>query len=408
MSVKDCLLTGPSHSVRLRHAVRTEQLPPIFGDVVGVGGMPVWSPRVVPYVTKYSGALHIVGDFRFGNRALFKHATAEQILSSGEEHLAIAKENITAEFDKIMYDTVIQTVHKLSKMQNQRFLFWDLSIREGENKIKNKYTENGRYRHPVWNLEDVLLEFPNHAINTSDLSAAPSIFYMDSSAHPSIAGWLYLAKCYANHDVNVGEIKNSLTASIAKAFSYVQEHKALNKVVICGNSKFSRLLKKYDEDGVFPLPSNIEIDIHLNSTSHADLVLYFPPAFGLEAATEAKKISMEPIFEKLKSLKQTFKVIPYDLWASEKILTRMEYLSRLKSKEPQASTYDVEEKIMCGKQDFYISSFQNHGGMIELNDGLQPTALGIVKILACAMTGYSEAYGKLVYDAILADLFQGV
>jgi hypothetical protein len=389
LQVSDMLFTGPSHAHRLRHAARTRQLPAIFGDVVGVGGMPIWSPRIKPYLDQYKMAFHVVGDFRFGNRALSKYSDSGDIVRSGEEFLAIDKDHISPDGDAIMRDAALISLREMSRSTKNKFLFWDLSIREGENRASGHYINDGSYRHPTWNLSDVLDEFPNSSVDTRDL-----------------AGWIYIAQKSFGVETSLDEIRNNLRSSINDVFGVSFLASPIKSVLICGNSKFCRILKRYDAADVLPLPSEISVDIHLSTPPDANLILFFPPSYGgKNAQEEANRIAADPVLRKLRESGKPFRVIPYDVWASEKISSRIDYIRGIRNGDWPVSSKGVDEYTHARGQTFRISDLSRYGGMIEFGDALLPTARGIIEILAGGIFQKGEHHAAWIYEAILAKLF---
>lgn len=347
----------------------------------------------------------MVGDFRFGNRALENHTSAEDILSEGKEYTGISKELISTQNDRTLYDTSVLSIEKLSRNATTSFLFWDLSIREGENRMKGKYIENGLYNHPIWNLTDFYNNRSLSILDTRDIAENPMGMYVDSSAHPSLPGYVYILNRISGRNLAPSDILSYLDSTVKECFGAIPSMRNAS-VCVCGNSKFTRLLQKFSEEGAVPLPDFVEVDIHLSSPKSADLYLYFPQDYeGSSAEEEVKRMRQDQIFNKISDLKARHFVLPYDLWAREKISSRRELIARMKNGIYPLRTEAVENLICTPWQDFRLSSLRSYGGMIELGTALQPTAKGFYEILANAIFAKGEEKSRLIYNLISRRMF---
>lgn len=401
---------GPSHAVRLRYALSTGQLPELTvpSRVIGVGGMPIWSPRVrkeLASSTLDGKAFFIVGDFRFGNRVLNDPAFAPEKRQE-KEYLAIEKALINEENDRILFDLCRSEIESLNaELKGQlRLLFWDLSIREAKNRAAGRYQGPGGYRHPVWNLDDVLGQFPGIAIDTREMLEYGEQLCIDNSAHPSLLGWLYIARLLRGdaHVDLAGFIRHfdhSLNRLVDCAL-------AKEPVLITGNSKFTRLLGLSVQMGHFRLPAGWAIR-PLSKTLEAEAFghcLYFPSlsSFMLDETEIPKEVEkIRRIRTKLASKHKKVSIIYYDNWAYESISQRRDYLGKFVSKHPSGLTSNLESATCPEGQAYKISDSFDFDRMLERNATLKPTTIGILEIL-CRSTSHlsyeqvTEAYNGFV------------
>jgi hypothetical protein len=411
-NLTEYLIFGPSHAVRLRHLFLTGQLPELFlpSRIVGIGGMPIWSPRIRQEMASSNiaqNAFFIVGDFRFGN-AVLKYPNFKPNFKQEKEYLAIDKELINEENDTVMFDLCRSEIESLNLefKGRLRLLFWDISIREFQNRVTGRYQDSGIYRHPVWNLNDILEEFADIAIDTRDMLKYGERLYIDSSAHPSLMGWLYIAK-YLRGDRQV-DLLESIQTFDNLLKNLLDSVRVKGSVLITGDSKFTRILDLFVQKGHFQLP----VDWVIRPLSKAvdaesfDHCLYFPAlcTFQMNAAEISEEVEkIRKISAKLASKHKKMSIIYYDNWAYESISKRADYLNKYICKHISGLTSSLEFSTCPKDQSYKISDSLEFEGMIELNNTLIPTTLGFLEIIcrsAADMTHEQvvEAYNGFVTE----------
>jgi len=408
-------IVGPSHAVRLRHALATKQFLEfaIPSQIIGVGGMPIWSPRILKEIgLSYQDhdVFFIVGDFRFGNLVL-NDPKFSASYPQEKEYLSIDKELINEKNDQILFDLCMTTIKAL-KLQLQgklKLLFWDLSIREYENRSTGRYQESGSYRHPVWNLENVLSQFETIAIDSRDVLKVGRQLYIDSSAHPSFIGWIYISQLInGNISVDLSKLINTFGQALQRIFATNLKQ---DRVIITGNSKFTRVLEAYIQRQQFQLPLNWVIE-PLNKAFEADSVdhcLYFPSLFTYEMDAQAIDngiTQVQKFYSRLASKHKKVSVLFYDNWAFESISKRRDYLNKYISKHTEGLTANLENAICPKEQSYRITDSLEFEGMIELNNTLYPTLLGLLEIFYRATTDQNHEEVMLIYNELLAECYR--
>lgn len=404
------LITGPSHAHRLRNCIRTGQLHKPLAEIVGVGGMPIWSQRITPYLDHHHSCFHIVGDFRFGNRILKESNSANEIACSEREYFAIDKELISSENDRIMFEAANIAIDRILNKQNcnSRFLFWDLTIREFESASNQKYITNGQYKHPTWNLHSTLNQHKT-AVDSTDLLYNAKPFYIDSSAHPSLIGWSYIFDRIFDSNRSASELLSLAHTSFNMIFDCVKIDAAdFDDIYIVGNSKFVRLLSSFKEKGVIALPDWIKIipsdNVKCKPNSKC---LLFPSLIKFKSEINFKDETFTKYLNYRNDLianKCDVSVILYDNWATQNVYKRPQFIN--KYDQYSIISTSLLENILCPRaQKYCISQSTQWGGMIELLDSLIPTTFGMMEILIRSITGKNKEYSDFYYNQLLLHIF---
>ncbi|MBT9099477.1 hypothetical protein KFZ76_17415 [Methylovulum psychrotolerans] len=405
------LIIGPSHVVRLRHALATRQLPELTrpSRLIGVGGLPIWSPRITKELataTSESEVFVIVGDFRFGNPVLNDPAFTPDY-PQPKEYLAIEKDLINETNDQRLFALSLTALDALKQQLNGRLrlLFWDLSIREYQNRSTGRYyQESGDYRHPVWNLDAVLAQFSDIAIDSRVMLSHGEQLFIDSSAHPSLIGWLYINRYLRGATtVDLSAVLQAFDQALTQLLAAVLTKEA---VLITGDSKFTRLLALFVSNRQFLLPDNWQI-LPLSKAYEAqgfDRCLYFPGlcTFELDEAGIAEGIGkVKRISARLTATHKQVSVLYYDNWAYEAISKRSGYQNKFVSRYDSGLTAQLEAVTCPPGQAYKITDSTDFEGMIELNATLLPSVLGIVEILARSTRQISHEQVLAAYQDFL-------
>lgn len=404
------LIFGPSHIVRLGHALATGQLPKLSvpSRLVGVGGMPIWSPRIgKELAASASGqdAFFIVGDFRFGN-AVLKNPAFQPDAQQEKEYLAIDKALINEENDKILFNLCLSALASLKTRLNGRLrlLFWDLSIRECQNRATGRYQESGVYRHPVWNLHDTLAQFADVAIDSRAILDYGERLYIDSSAHPSFIGWLYITQCLrGDTEVDLPDTISTFERALKRLWDKLI---VTDSVLITGHSKFTRLVELFIQKQQLQLPPNWVIRPHAKAgdTEAFEHCLYFPAlcTYELNEAEIAEGIERVRKFHAgLAAKHKKVSILYYDNWAYEAISKRKDCLNKFVSKHSNGLTASLEQATCPPNQSYKLSDSCKFEGMVELNSTLIPTMLGIVEIFCRSTTALGHDQITAAYSDFL-------
>lgn len=171
---KKIAVVGSSHVSWWEHAIETGQIPKPNLDIhfIGIGAMPIWGDFIRSGIADIESQVDeiflLLGDFRHGNRILQN----ENFLQTGNttgKYLNIAKELISDENDKILLGLIVNYLNELRERfgSRLRILFWSLTYREFQSLESGRYGGRGNYRHPVWNLYELLEQFSDVAIDTT-------------------------------------------------------------------------------------------------------------------------------------------------------------------------------------------------------------------------------------------------
>ncbi|WP_370284135.1 hypothetical protein [Pseudooceanicola sp.] len=398
------LFTGPSHSARLRNALRSGQLADFGHDLVGIGGMPIWSPRLTACRDRYDRRVHMVGDFRFGNPILGRLSDPAAIATSETEATGIDRARITPENDRVMYRAALASMDRMvAEGTRDSFLFWDLTIREYEARSAGRYMEPAGYRHPSWNLGEVLARYAGRAFDTRPLLEDARPFYIDSSAHPSYLGWCYIIGMVLRGEIDPNALRRVYSEALRDVFEQLRRHSGARQVTLCGNSKFCRMLEDYVRRGAFELPDWIEVTPVFTALRDEPgrLCILFPATFGeADAGAEMARLQQTFGYRLVAGLRHArAAVMFYDHWAGERIAYRPEMARTLAGKPPPLAARDLEAalppELQGGLQDgeagARMSEIRDWGGMIELGNTTHPTVAGVLSILARALVPAAAA-----------------
>lgn len=244
---KTCVV-GPSHIVRWQYLANTTLTSLPRFDSYAVPGLPVWDGELISFLkssaNQYNNIYVMVGDFRFGN----------EIFSAPgrKRYLAIKKENINKDNDRQLMDKSIQALDEISKLNNVKFVFWDLYIREFANKKAGKYTIDGKYQHPIWNYEFFKERYGDKSVDLSQLDSINIDFlFVDSSLHPSILGYCFFYNLISNNSV-IDSLMSCLRlkGNIDKDLYYSVPS------TIVGNGAFIRTMQLFITKGIIsPFPN---------------------------------------------------------------------------------------------------------------------------------------------------------
>ena len=140
----------------------------------------------------------LVPDFRFGNGiAIDATASAGPLLQDG--FLGITPAALTAENDHRMLERGMAALRVWHERfgERARYVFWCLFGRQIHARIAGKYVGEGRYRHPVFNYDEITAALPDlDIVDLSPLLRRPMHdvrrLFIDTSSHPSQVGYLLL------------------------------------------------------------------------------------------------------------------------------------------------------------------------------------------------------------------------
>lgn len=288
------MIYGPSHCVRLEYLFSTGQLiRPRDTYIDGQGGRPIWDPILVNNILNNieNNLLIFVPDFRFGNGTDFSSFSPEifdlnddlfliELSKLKKVTTGIVKEKISKDLDLFLYNLSLRVLDIfISKIPNLLLVFWCLTIRERDNFSSSKYVLDGIYRHPIWNLEDLLNRYSRKSIDTSTIVRNKlKYLHIDSSAHPSIIGHLSILRSFFKKiEFNLSikfcfhEFKK-LTLSLVD--DVIDKDK---KIIVVADNRFSKVFLNFSKKGIFPKIPNV--------------IFFTPDNFLKESSSETFELS---------------------------------------------------------------------------------------------------------------------
>lgn len=244
------IIAGPSHVVRMQHAVANRNLAINVNSLefIGLGGAPTWNPILFNKVkSTYSlgdNVSLIVGDFRFGNSIM---QDGIDIAEAEKNYINVHREFISPAEDTKMYAYFIRGLENWkSHFKYLNAIPWTLIMRRAENlSIGIHLDDKGFYQHPSYNEHDVIslycdksylrcLSVPYRLLNA---------FYIDSDLHPSTLGYMFLSKCIEKHNP-VSSVYFCIKKLEKNLRYFFKEMNIPKKVNIFGDSVSLATLKK--------------------------------------------------------------------------------------------------------------------------------------------------------------------
>ncbi|CAO4144795.1 hypothetical protein LPLAFNJD_LOCUS1782 [Methylorubrum aminovorans] len=252
------IIVGPSHAVRWKK-LRLEMgvmRPASTDSLVGFGGAPLWSKRNLELARTLSEMndriLMIVGDFRFGNPICLEDKEPAELFVDGFS--GISQSAVTPFNDMWMFKRAMRA---LDAWQRQfpgrlRFMFWDLFCRQVQDRLVGRYVDDNAYRHPTWELtavEEQKKSLP--IISMSPLLSEPMHqamrLFIDSSSHPSHAGYLFINKVFFENMDTLQAYKEANAEVLYDIIALVEHGRTFldNPIVLIGRSVWLNTLMRY-------------------------------------------------------------------------------------------------------------------------------------------------------------------
>lgn len=386
-------IIGPSHVDRWRHAAQTGQLPKPCVNTVFYGrrGASIWGDYTHQAVSlgkqRANRIVLMAGDFRFGNKVFGSERFHESGDTSGP-FFSADKSYISPENDKFLFDLSRNTLHALRNEFGSRLqiLFWCLTVRESENRMKGHYGIGNHYRHPTWNLASVIDEFQDVAINTLPLMDTPLTgLYLDDGGHPTLKGWALIYRLLRGEDAR--QALDTVHTDFARASHLLFPSEASTyRVNIVGNSVAYRAIDKSVRTRYFLLPPGWEVNGLRDSKDCAgryDLVVFLS---GLRFQDESPEQIRQLIAEEKQriaklNLGDRVVVIFWDAWARQMVSNRKDYRDRFIPKASEGHVAEIEKEFSCFEvRKLSAIPFEEAESLIELTDSIQPTAKGYARL----------------------------
>lgn len=250
-------VVGPSHVLRWRKQIVDGVLQSAVSvdAMYGHGGLPIWSKSLLTRVKGLGNNAKvgvIVGDFRFGNGICLTDVGGELIFQDG--FLAIEKAALDDRYDRAMYQrcmTALQGWNILLKGRG-RFVLWDLFCRQIQDRLAGRHIGKNGYRHPQWNLDEVMAALPAlEMVDLRPLLALPmhevSRLFIDNSSHPSLIGYLFLEMTLIHGLATMEAYQHAVQTVEQKLLHFAKRYLDDNKkkLILTGKSCWLDTLSQY-------------------------------------------------------------------------------------------------------------------------------------------------------------------
>lgn len=359
------IIAGPSHVVRMQHAVVSRSLTinvnsPKF---IGTGGAPTWNAVLLDKVKfSYSSGdrvNYIVGDFRFGNSIL---QDGIDISEAKKNYINVHRENISPTNDAQMFAYFIRGIDNWkSQFKDLNVIPWTLIMRRAENLALGVHLDDkGNYKHPTYDELDVIssycdkkyircLSVPYHIFNA---------FYIDSDLHPSTLGYMFLSRCIEKHNP-VSSVYFCIKNLEKELRYFIKDMRIKKKINISGSTVALATLKK-----VLP------VELCLN-----DIISFSdnPGSDSTNIKLIATNSDLAGISEQNKKEGDTI-IFPWDFLGFRTISKRHPDLKRLNP---------VDVNMNSFKEIGYFNKF-DADSFFDIGEKLTPTFKGMLFILSLA------------------------
>lgn len=386
---KKIAVVGSSHVSWWQHAIATQQLPPPTVDItfIGRGATPIWGDFIRTGIANVEQEVDqvfmLLGDFRHGNRVL----KSTQFLKTGAingNFQNIDKALISDENDKVLLALIVKSLQELRERLGSklRILFWSLTFREFQSRESGRYGGRDNYRHPVWNLCDLVEQFRDVAIDTTPLTGLPiQSLFIDASGHPNVKGHALLYRLLSG--------ESALTAYESVCYDFSQNSPLLFppqvsnvKVAITGDSTALNALEKATRTHYFILPDHWEV-IAINDLKprarEFDNIIYIS---GLHYQDEDIELINAKIAETKTAINALHLIRPltlifWDQWAREIVSIRPEYSGQFLPKNAAAYAERIEQAFAAYDVRHLTSiPFDEANGMVEFGGSFTPSGKG--------------------------------
>lgn len=380
---------GPSHVGRLRHAMKSGQIPPFRNaQFILSGGMPIWHPSV--FHADLASAKHVVmvaGDFRFGNQIM---SDPDRINIDDPSNTFMQARNIdrgliTPDNDKFLFEFALAQLRRIvDKAEGRmRIIFWDLFGREVFNRHAGRYLESGVYRHPIWNLDEVEARFPEHAAGLSRIIHERDLrsLYVDQNCHPSLKGFRFMtALAHGTPPEAALAQARALDGHLADGL-----YAGAGPCVIFGRSVFVSFLKDLLADGAAAVPPGWritddegEVDRALAQGVKVVEVSALSPRTGMPPDRWAYNVQRALAKSRRRREHANFQIVFWEAWVREVLARRGGARSPDVASQDPSQSYAAIEAAFEGAA-VRLSELPEDVplGCVELNVKRNPTQLGL-------------------------------
>lgn len=384
---------GDSHILWLKHAVRTGQLPSMPGtEFIGSNGLPLWSPQIIKLPTAQAqDGRFIVGNLRNGNGISPKAAASGQDAVL-DKYRGVSALGIDDAADKLVYQMTLDAADRIAEKLGDRgqILFWDLLVREARDRSAGLHCEDGRYRHPVRNMDEVSERYravsPNFSVLPSDRTILSLAF--DEDCHPSIKGWVFLL-----HMLDKADLAKTL-ALIRQLSADIREKlfPSLPDTILMGSSSIIKRLAELRESGALEFPPQWELCIGgdpLEALAGNKIVIDVPRAAdGLGSLDRCRTHG-------------NYRLLLWESWAKELIALRKGRYRSQPMSDPGKSYQGMEPHATSAAVSLSSVPHQIAETMLELGDGMEPTQFGVMALALIILNGRVTSHDIARYRSVV-------
>lgn len=391
------LYLGPSHVQRLDHAFRTSQLPPRPSAAFAhAGGLPIWAPEISHALKNHPGysPRFVVGDFRFGNKIIDKIGEVSAYPKQGRR-VGVRRDLINDDNDQKMYRFSIAAIDRIqANFPEARLLFWDLLVREFRNRRAGHYGIGADYRHPVWNMSDVLARYRDMAIDVTPLLDDPIVdkIAIDNSGHPSLKGWSFILNVLDG--LTVAQAKDVIAdmdrAIVATMFCAMPDTIILGDGELLDNIRHLLSIEALTLPGRVRIAHNADIDEALETGALVLDVVSLRAVGGSGNVEEAYRRRVRKARARVGRYSRfsNYKALLWTPWAQELIAKRIRsYGQGLPTADDLQYPY-VEKTFGSAVVPLTSIPPRIADGMVQLHNGLDITQFGIMALMT--LVGYGR------------------
>lgn len=196
------IIVGPSHIALWFRQYNCGKInKPVSAHLFPIDAVSLFSDTLDKLITwgrRYfgGGVVLFVPDFRIGNISCNR---------SKKDGIFISPEKLSLDNDLKCYELGLDKLKKFSLLGSIYFWFWCLWGRENYNKLHNSYVTDGKYKHPIWNYDNLLRQYSGSVIDINNYFDGSQIDSLveDHSIHPTKATYDKMIDIFDNEDTYV-------------------------------------------------------------------------------------------------------------------------------------------------------------------------------------------------------------
>lgn len=195
VSYIESFVTGPSHIELWKNYINENKLTqPSSFLLYPIPAVSLFSNQLEKLIfwgrDFFKNIVLFVPDFRIGNIGAFDEKIRDARF--------INPNYMSDEISIQCYSLGRDKLDIFSSLGNVKFIFWCLFGRESFNKKEGKYIENGEYKHPIWNYEDMINIYNKHVFDVRNDFYDITDLVVDQSIHPTLGCYKKLDEFITN------------------------------------------------------------------------------------------------------------------------------------------------------------------------------------------------------------------